>query len=118
MDEWEKKKATRLFDGLQRNNMGHSSDIVGFSTCAYVVHQYHDRRECHPQTESDDLDPFFQELRQDLDITKEQFESVYGKVAHRVRNNDLKMLRHDKYETDVNSQQTWRSSDNGTMEWL
>jgi len=118
MSGWEIKRAINLLNALLRSNMGLKAEDVAFCTCAYVVHQYDSRRECHPQIDSDNFDPFFEEQRQELEITQERFDSVYGKVAHRISTGDLDMSHHDKYEVDSNSPQTWRSTNSGDDGWL
>jgi len=118
MGTWEKKRTTNLLVGLLRSNMGLKAEHVAFCTCAYVVHQYDDRRECHPHTESADFDPFFKEQMQELEITQERFDSVYGKVAYRIRNTNLETPRHDKYELNKNAPQTRHSTNPSDDGWL
>lgn len=118
LDSWEIKKAIQWFDGLQRSNMGISSKVVAFSTCAYLVHQLDDRRTYHPQTKPEDRDPFFEECREAFNISHDWFQSVYGKVAHKIRNDKLTFERHDAYGTDSNAEQTWRTRNDGNKDWL
>lgn len=109
LGQWQTKRAIQLFDGLQRSNMGLPSEVVALSTCAYVIHRFDDRRECHPQTKPENRDHFFGKCRKDYDIAHKRFESVYGKVSHRIRNGELDTQSHDSYEVDANAEQNWRT---------
>lgn len=118
LDQWEVKKAIQWFDGLQRSNMGIKSRVVAFTTCAYLVHRLDDSRVYHPQTKLENRDYFFEKCREDFDISHEWFERVYGKVSHKIRNNELSYQRHDTYEVDGNAQQTWRTRTKEGEGWL
>ncbi|WP_144049894.1 hypothetical protein [Halorubrum ezzemoulense] len=115
---WEIKKAAQIFDALQRSNMGLSSELVAFTTCANLVHRLDDNREYHPQTKPEDRDSFFERCRKDLGITRDQFQSTYGKIAHKIRNNKLNFQRHDDYEVDATIQESQRDVDASGEVWL
>lgn len=118
LDNWEVKKAVQIFNALQRSNMGLKSELVAFGACANLVHRLDDNREYHPQTKPADRDFFFEKCRKELGITHKQFQSVYGKIAHKRRNNQLDFQRHDDYEVDVKIQRDWRDVDASGEEWL
>lgn len=118
LDSWEIKKAAQIFDALQRSNMGLSSELVAFATCANLVHRLDDNREYHPRTKPEDRDPFFEQCRKELGITHAEFQSVYGKVAHKRRNGQLNFRRHDSYEVDSRAPESWRNVDASGKGWL
>ena len=100
MGDWGKKRATSLLVGLLRSNMGLKSGLVAFCTCAYVIEEYQDGRRAHPQVNQSERDPLVESQREELNISQSQFSSTYGKVAHRVKNRDLDLPRHDRYNID------------------
>lgn len=116
--DWEINKAVQTFDALQRSNMGLSSELVAFTTCANLVHRLDDNREYHPRTKPEDRDPFFEQCREDLGITHEEFQSVYGKIAHKRRNDLLNFRRYDSYEADNRAQESWRDVNASRKGWL
>ncbi|TKX76677.1 hypothetical protein EXE53_30570 [Halorubrum sp. SD626R] len=118
LDGWEVKKAAQTFDALQRSNMGLSSELVAFTTCANLVHRLDDNRDYHPRTNPEDRDPFFEQCRGDLGITHDEFQSVYGKIAHKKRNDQFNFSRHDSYEVDSKAQESWREVDTSGERWL
>lgn len=118
MNSWEIKRAIKVFDGLQRSGMGISSKIVAFSTCAYLIHEYDSNRQYHPQTKNEDQDYFLDKCRKEFDIRRDSFESMYGKISYKIRNNKLNFRQYDKYEIDSNAQQRWRTRDSDGKDWL
>lgn len=118
LEGWQIKRATHLFDGLQRSNTGRLSRVVAFCTCAYVVHNFDDRRKCHPQMGVENRDTYFEEVREDYNISRKHFNRAYGQIAGRIRSGDLESKRHDAYETDGASHQSWRSPVDGDEGWL
>ena len=114
---WERKRAIELFDGLQRSSTGYPSHVVALCTCAYLLHNCTDRK-CHPQVNPEDRDPFFEEGIELFDVPQEWYESVYGQIAYRIRNNKIEIQRHDDYEANQSGGETWRASDPGDNNWL
>lgn len=115
---WEEKRTIQLFDGLQRSNMGHPSHVVALSTYAYVLHRFADGRKCHPQVRPENRDPHFERCRDDFGISQDFFATVYGQVAHRIRNGELEIRRDDKYGTDPQAPQNWRTLNTRGDGWL
>jgi len=118
LDSWEVKRAIQLFDALQRSCMGLPSEVVAFSTCAYVIHRYDENRDYHPQTKEEDRDYFLEACRKDFGISQDWFESVYGKVSHKIRNGKINLQQHDDYEVDSHAEQSWRPRNDSEDGWL
>lgn len=118
MDSWEIKRAIKIFDGIQRGNTGMSSKIVAFTTCAYLIHEYDSSRQYHPQTKNEDRDYFLDKCREEFGISHNSFESMYGKISYKIRNDKINFQRHDKYEIDSDAQQTWRTRGSNGKKWL
>lgn len=107
----ESGRAVNLMDRLDLEALGLCASLVAYAVCAYVVHQSSVDRQCHPQTKKERRDETFEMMREDLDITKRQFEKTYGKIQHRARGRASNRVRHDKYELDNSVPQSWRSVD-------
>lgn len=108
MDEWTTAKAVSIFIGIDRSKLGVRLAISGFCTCAYVIHEYIPRRNCHPRTNENKFDQLVTKGRMGHNITKKRYESVYGKIADRVRRGELNPPKHDAYEVDTDGQRAWR----------
>ncbi|MFA9417132.1 hypothetical protein [Natrinema sp. HArc-T2] len=109
MTTQQRGRAINWFTILDLQTLGLPAQTVAYCVCTYVVHSDESNRECHPQTSEDEFDDLFRDIQAQLGIRQERFESVYGKVAHRIRTKDFEPTIHDKYQLDEALQFQWRT---------
>jgi len=103
----ERMTARSLIHRIDLQREGIRVERMAYALCAFAVHSSTtDRRKCHPQN---DLPEEFQQVKDELGIADEEFESDYGKVQHRDRTLERQTYEHDKYEVDRSPERRWIS---------
>jgi len=109
MDAWQQKRASRLLTGEMRSELGLETTLVVLSLCGYVLHDSQSGRKCHPQTKEEDFDEDIDQILEELNIRRSDYEKTYRKIQRiDKREEQARTEVRDKYEMDMNSKQTWR----------
>jgi hypothetical protein len=107
LSQEERSKAKSLIHRMDLQREGIKVERMAFAACAFAVHSSTvDERKCHPQS---DLSKEFQQVKEKLAISDNEFASDYGKVQDRDQRLKHHTSEYDKFGTDRSLERRWIS---------